>query len=94
MTTNLYLKLLQEILDEIRQSKPKRIMTVDEVAKYLGVSTSTVYFWTSKRLIPFSKLQYGRIIYFDRGKIEIWALSNEVQTQESLRNKALKQIKR
>ena len=87
--------LITDILNELKSfnANNKRIMTVDEVAKFLGVSRSVVYRWTAQRLIPHSKVNSGRIIFFDRRKVIRWALQNEVRERDLLLEKALIPLK-
>jgi len=41
-----------------------------ELAEMLNISVLTIYGWTSKRKIPFTKI--GRLVKFERGKIDNW----------------------
>ena len=54
--------------------KEKRLLTVEEVAKLLGVAISTVYGWTSRRKIPFRKA--GSLLRFDYEEIIEWSKRN------------------
>jgi len=94
MADNQFIVIMKEMLAEMRQSSAKRIMTVDEVAVYLGVSRSCIYRWTSQRILPHSKVHSGKIIFFDRQKINKWALQNEVPVRDLLLEKALRPIKK
>lgn len=56
-----------------RAKQPQRyslddLLTVTQVAEKLGVSIKTIYDWTHKRRIPYTKL--GRRVYFSRTAIE------------------------
>jgi len=46
------------------------LMTVEELAEYLRVKTSTVYDWAKNGKIPAAKI--GRLWRFDRGEVENW----------------------
>ncbi len=46
------------------------LMTVDEVAKYLKVTTKTIYRLLKKGMIPTCKV--GHLWRFDRAEINIW----------------------
>ena len=52
----------------------KRVLTFYEGCQLLGLKPSYVYKLTSGGILPFSKPN-GKLIYFDREKLEAWALS-------------------
>ena len=58
----------------------KRILTLDEASKFLGISKSDLYKRTSSNTIPFFKPS-GKLIYFLREDLENWMMSNR---QESI----------
>lgn len=66
----------------------KRVLSFDEGVQLLGIAKSTVYKMTSAGLIPFSKPN-GKLIYFDREKLENWMLSNLNKPKKDLQEKAL-----
>ena len=49
---------------------PKRLLTVDETAAYLGIAKLTVYDWVSKRKIGYVKI--GRLVKFDQQTLDKW----------------------
>ena len=49
-------------------------MTVKELSEYLGISESTVYKYTSGRLLPFLKI--GRRLLFRAEDIDEWVKSH------------------
>lgn len=49
----------------------KEVFTLQEVAEYLGVSTSQIYKFTMKLEIPHYKPR-GKMVYFDRKEIVQW----------------------
>ena len=53
-----------ESQNEVKQ----RLLTVQEAARYLAVSVSTVYGWVWQRRIPFVKI--GRAVRFDPRDLE------------------------
>jgi excisionase family DNA binding protein len=53
----------------------KRVMSFAEGCKFLGISESYGYKLTMSNILPFSKPN-GKTIYFDRERLEQWALSN------------------
>ena len=58
----------------------KKILTLDEASKFLGISKSDLYKRTSSKSIPFFKPS-GKLIYFLREDLENWMMSNR---QESI----------
>jgi excisionase family DNA binding protein len=54
-------------------SKP--LLTVEEAARYLAVSVSTLYGWVWQRRIPFVKL--GRALRFDPHDLEAFVEANK-----------------
>jgi excisionase family DNA binding protein len=64
----------------------KRLLSVDEVSEYTGLSINTLYAWVSQKKIPFVKI--GRLTKFDRKDIDSWIDSNknEVRSFDLPRN--------
>lgn len=50
-----------------------RWLSVDEMAKYLGVSNDTVYRWIDKHSMPAHKM--GRLWKFKRDEVDKWVKS-------------------
>ncbi|MCG2706882.1 MAG: helix-turn-helix domain-containing protein [Candidatus Omnitrophica bacterium] len=48
----------------------QKYLSPEELAVMLGVAKTTVYGWTSDRIIPFIKI--GRLVRFDPIKISNW----------------------
>jgi len=46
----------------------RRLLSVEEAAKYLGVQKSTIYAWAWRRKIPSVKI--GRRLLFDREDLD------------------------
>jgi len=46
----------------------KRLISVEDAAKYLGVQKSTMYSWASRRKIPSVKI--GRRLLFDQEDLD------------------------
>ena len=57
-------------------AQTKRILNFKEACVYTGYSKSTFYKMTMSRIVPFSKPN-GKILRFDRDKLDAWLLSNE-----------------
>ena len=54
----------------------KRLVTVRELAEYIGISQDTIYSHVSQRRIPFVKI--GRLLKFDLKAIDEWITQNSV----------------
>ena len=81
---------LQRIADLITAnviSTMKKVLTVDEAAKYMGISKSTLYKMMMRREIPYSKPN-GKVCFFNRQELEAWLMSNRVATSDEIRDKA------
>ena len=59
-----------------------RLMSIEQVAVYLGLSPHTVYKFVSQRRIPHVKL--GKLVKFDRIEIDKWIGSQAVKVRRSL----------
>jgi len=54
----------------------RRLLNVEELSEYIGLSTSTIYSWVSQRRIPFVKC--GRLTKFDLQRIDEWIEESSV----------------
>ncbi|GAA4295702.1 helix-turn-helix domain-containing protein [Nibribacter koreensis] len=81
-----YLAQIEALL-KVQSASSKKVLTVDEASKYLGLSDSMLYSLTSQRLIPHSKPS-GKKVFFDREDLERWALSNRVRTIEEIQHQS------
>ncbi len=52
----------------------QRLLTVQEAARYLAVSVSTLYGWVWQRRVPFVKI--GRALRFDSRDLEAFVEAN------------------
>jgi excisionase family DNA binding protein len=66
----------------------KRILTLPEACRFLGISESYCYKLTSAGVLPFSKPN-GKTIFFEREKLEEWALNNATIGAEARKRKAV-----
>lgn len=73
---------IKEALARIEENTllAKKVLTIKETAKYLGISTSHLYRLTSQKRIPYYKR--GKMVYFDKEEIDGWALSSRVKPRE------------
>jgi len=57
------------------ESKVNDLMTIQEVAEYLGVKENTIYVWLSRKKIPAKTYRkIGRVVRFVRSELENWIL--------------------
>lgn len=81
---NKYYTLLEEIVSNLEANRfRKQIMTIGELASYLGLSKSYLYKLCSQKKIPHYK-PFGKVLYFKRSEIETWVLSYPVPTIDKL----------
>lgn len=79
------MKEVIEKLDRIEKLllSQKKILTLDEAAEYLNIEKSYMYKLTSGRIIPHSKPN-GKTIYFEKEKLDEWALSRPIKTRQEI----------
>ena len=58
----------------------KRLININELSEYIGVSNSAIYTWVSQRRIPFVKC--GRLTKFDLLKINDWIEESSVEEKK------------
>jgi excisionase family DNA binding protein len=67
----------------------KEVLTFEETCEYTGISRSYLYKLTSAGNIPHSKPN-GKMIFFERKKLNEWLLQNSCLSQEEIDRKALR----
>jgi len=58
----------------------KRLININELSEYIGMSPSTIYSWVSQRRIPFVKC--GRLTKFDLERINEWIEESSVEEKK------------
>ncbi len=83
------LKILEQ-LDRIEKmvGANKKVLSFDEACQYTGISRSYMYKLTARGEIPFSKPR-GKLIYFDKEKLDKWLLSHQSKSRDELKNEAV-----
>lgn len=71
----------------------KAILNVGELSQYKGFSKSHIYKLVHMSKIPYSKPN-GKMLFFERKKIDEWILSKSYMSAEEIRQKAIKAYKR
>ena len=70
--------------EEVKAGVPKYLNAIDDLAKFLGCSKSTIYNMKSEGVLDDAISQYGRWMVFDVEKIiEKFKLSNKYATKKS-----------
>ncbi|RAV28897.1 helix-turn-helix transcriptional regulator [Sinomicrobium soli] len=84
---------LEERLERIEKllAFNKRVLTFDEACDYTGISKSYLYKLTSENRIPFSKPN-GKVIFFEREKLENWLLRNHRRSRQETKDEALSHV--
>ena len=59
----------------------RRLLDIQEVATYTGLSVHTLYTMVSQRRIPFVKM--GRLTKFDRVELDKWIAGHSVKVRRS-----------
>lgn len=83
--------LILERLDRLERLMiaNKEVLTFEETCEYTGISRSYLYKLTSSGNIPHSKPN-GKMIFFERKKLNEWLLQNSRLSQEEIDRKALR----
>ena len=66
----------------------KPILNVEELAEYTGFKKSYIYKLVHSNSLPFSKPN-GKILFFDKSKIDEWLLSNSSKSNNEIEQEAL-----
>ncbi len=83
---NIILEKLTNI-ENLLKGQTEKPLTLEEAARYLDLSTSTLYKMTSSSKICFSKPN-GKRIYFDKSALHAWLLRNPVKTTDAIEQEA------
>ena len=86
MENELILHKLNRIEKHIFSLKP--ILNVEELAEYTGFKKSYIYKLVHSNSLPFSKPN-GKILFFDKSKIDEWLLSNSSKSNIEIEQEAL-----
>ncbi len=66
----------------------KTVLTFEEACEYTGIKPSYMYKLTSSANIPHSKPN-GKVIFFDKRKLDNWLLQNNRKSSVELEKEAL-----
>lgn len=87
-------KNLVELLKDIKGllSHTKKVMNVDDLVKYTGLSKSKIYKLTQLKLIPMGNNKHIRQKFFDKDTIDAWLLGKPNVSDEHLEEEFNKQL--
>jgi excisionase family DNA binding protein len=74
----------EEIQKQCNSETYPHIMTVNQVANYLGLARVTIYKKVQETSIPFFKL--GKKVLFKKDEIDLWLGKHRVQTTDEFIN--------
>ena len=86
------LKKIKELLNKLTIQQ-KEILTIEEAAEFLGLSTSRLYKMTSNKVIPHYK-PGGKKIYLNRKELKQWILNSRVASTNDLDDEMENYLKR
>ena len=83
--------LILERLDRLERLliANKEVLTFEETCDYTGISRSYLYKMTASGNIPHSKPN-GKMIFFERKKLNHWLLQNSRKSHTGIKQEALK----
>lgn len=89
-------KNLVELLKDIKGllAHTKKVMNVDDLVKYTGLSKSKIYKLTQLKLIPMGNNKHIRQKFFDKNKIDAWLMGEPNLSDEYLEQEFDKQLLR
>ncbi|MGB5370502.1 MAG: helix-turn-helix domain-containing protein, partial [Flavobacteriaceae bacterium] len=79
-------KNMVELLKDIKNllSHNKKVMNVDDLSAYTGLSKSKIYKMTQLKLIPMGNNKHIRQKFFDKDTIDAWLLGEPDLSDEYL----------
>ncbi len=91
-TENDMVALLKDIKGLL--SHQKKVMNVDDLVAYTGLSKSKIYKLTQLRLIPMGGNRHIRQKFFDKDIIDAWLLGDPDLSDDYLERESDKQLSR
>lgn len=85
---------ITRLLEEIKYllGNTKKVMNVDDLAKYTGLSKSKIYKLTQLKLIPMGNNKHIRQKFFDKDVIDAWLMGKPNLSDEYLEQEFNKQL--
>jgi len=87
-------KKVEDLLKDIKDllASNKKILNVDDLAQYTGLSKSKIYKLTHLKLIPTGNNPNVRQKFFDKDKIDAWLLGEPNLSDEFLEHQFNKSL--
>ncbi len=87
---------ITRLLEEIKYllGHNKRILNVDDLSKYTGLSKSKIYKLTQLKLIPMGNNKHIRQKFFDKDMIDTWLMGEPNLSDEFLEQQFNEQLLR
>lgn len=87
---------ITRLLEEIKHllGYNKKVLNVDDLAKYTGLSKSKIYKLTQLKLIPMGNNKHIRQKFFDKDIIDAWLMGESNLSDEFLEQKFNEQLLR
>ena len=67
-----------QLLEEIKflLGSTKKVMNIDDLSKYTGLSKSKIYKLTQLKLVPMGNNKHIRQKFFDKDEIDVWLMGD------------------
>jgi len=87
---------ITRLLEEIKHllGHNKRILNVEDLSKYTGLSKSKIYKLTQLKLIPMGNNKHIRQKFFDKDMIDTWLMGEPNLSDEFLKQQFNEQLLR
>ena len=87
---------ITQLLEEIKYllGYNKKVLNVDDLAKYTGLSKSKIYKLTQLKLIPMGNNRHIRQKFFDKAMIDAWLMGEPNLSDEFLEQEFNRQLLR
>ncbi len=82
----------KEYLKKLKIIAQKEMLSFQETLVYINTSASSLYKLTSKKAIPFSKPNGGKL-YFKKSELDEWMLQNKSMSTRVFLDKTIKHLK-
>ena len=92
MLENLKLAKRVEVLENTL-SAGKEMLTLEEAARFMGVTKSSIYKMTHEQTIPYYKPN-GKMIFFEKSDLLAWVRKNRVSSEAEISEEAERIIQR
>ena len=85
---------ITQLLEEIKYllGYNKKVLNVDDLAKYTGLSKSKIYKLTQLKLIPMGNNKHIRQKFFDKDMIDAWLMGEPNLSDEYLEQEFNRQL--